>query len=103
MAQAHAPASSSLYWKIWGILLVLTVVMVFVDGASLPFAMLAGILVAAMLVKAGLIASFFMHLRYEGILLILSVVLGLAVLGFILYALMIPDGLRIFDMVSEGS
>lgn len=102
MAPAHAPASSSLYWKVWGALLVLTLVMVFVDEAALPFAVLAGVLIVAMMAKASMIASFFMHLRWEGRFLVLSVVLGLAVLGAIMFVLMAPDGVRIFDMVSEG-
>ncbi len=45
------------YWKIWGVLLVLTVVMLYVD--------LRPVLLAGITVKAALIAMWFMHLKYE--------------------------------------
>ncbi|MDX1382288.1 MAG: cytochrome C oxidase subunit IV family protein [Thermoanaerobaculia bacterium] len=102
MAHAQSPAGIGLYWRIWLVLLGLTVGMIVIDGASLPLGLMVGVLVVAMLAKAGLIASYFMHLRYEGILLILSVLLGLAVLGFILWGLMVPDGHRIMGMLREG-
>jgi caa(3)-type oxidase subunit IV len=75
--------------------------MIAVDRADLRLGLLAAALIAAMLIKASLIAGYFMHLRFEGRLLVWSVVVGLFALGLILYLLMIPDGLRIHDMVSS--
>jgi hypothetical protein len=42
-----------------------------------------------------------MHLRFEGRLLTWSVIGGLFLLGLILYVLLIPDGLRIHQMVTS--
>ena len=88
------------YLRVWAILLGLTLIMIAVDRADLRFGFLAAALLAAMLIKASLIAGYFMHLRFEGRLLVWSVVTGLFGLGLILYLLLIPDGLRIHDMVS---
>jgi cytochrome c oxidase subunit 4 len=101
MNEVGARGGFALYLRVWAVLLGLTLVMVAVDRSDLRLLYLAGLLVAAMLLKAGLIASSFMHLRFEGKLFLWSVVLGLFVLGLILYVLMIPDGLRIHEMVTS--
>jgi len=102
MTESGARRGFAFYLRVWAVLLGLTLIMVAVDRAELRFALLAAALVAAMLIKASLIAGFFMHLRFEGRLLVWSVAAGLFGLGLILYLLMIPDGLRIHDMVSGG-
>jgi caa(3)-type oxidase subunit IV len=100
MSDTGARRGFAVYLRIWGLLLGLTLVMIAVDRAELRLAVLAAILVGAMLTKATLIASYFMHLRLEGKLLIWSVAAGLFLLGLVLYVLMIPDGLRIHDMIT---
>ena len=103
MADSHVPTAGnySFYWKIWGALLMLTVGMIFVDQMELPRTLLVLVLIGAMLVKAGLIASFFMHLRFERLFLGLSVFFGLLINAAILFALIAPDGMRILRMVTE--
>jgi len=101
MTETMARRGFALYLRVWAVLLGLTLVMIAVDRAQLRLAVLASILVAAMLMKATLIASYFMHLRSEGKLLIWSVVAGLFVVGLILYVLLIPDGLRIHQMLTS--
>ena len=100
MTESGARRGFAFYLRVWAVLLGLTLVMIAVDRADLRLGLLATVLVAAMLVKASLIAGYFMHLRFEGRLLVWSVVAGLFGLGLILYLLMIPDGVRIRDMVS---
>lgn len=90
-----------IYLKIWLVLLGLTVVMVFLDQANLPHTVLATILVTAMLIKGTLIAGYFMHLKYDGILLILTLALGFGFFAAILYILMVPDALAIHGMVTS--
>ncbi len=107
MAHENTPGYG-FYWRIWGILLLVTLVMLFVDrptaqalgstSGGLPRGLLIFILVVAMLLKAWLIAAFFMHLRFERLALGMAVLLGLLVNGFILFALIVPDGLRILGM-----
>jgi cytochrome c oxidase subunit IV len=81
-------------------LLFLTLVMLWFDTAQVSRAALVAVLLAAMAVKATLIAGNFMHLRHEHRGLILTVVLGLFALGVVLYVLIVPDALRIRDMVA---
>jgi caa(3)-type oxidase subunit IV len=90
------------YWITWGVLLVVTVVMLLADGASLPRTGLLVVMLGAMAVKATLIAGNFMHLRHERAGLVVTVVVGLFVLGIVLYALIAPDARRIHSMGSTG-
>ena len=94
----HGAVSYRTYWSIWGILLVLTLVMIGLDSAPLPRALLVVVLVGVMLIKAFLVAGYFMHLRYERLALGLGAALGLLLTGAVLYVLLIPDGLRILEL-----
>ena len=86
------------YWITWGVLLAVTIVMLAADGAGLPRTGLLVVMLGAMAVKATLIAGNFMHLRQERAGIVLTVIVGLFVLGFVLYALMAPDARRIHEM-----
>jgi cytochrome c oxidase subunit IV len=90
MNQAYA-----VFWKVWGILLALTAVMVFVDVMELPRMLLLLVLLVAMLVKAFLISARFMDLMHEHWVVFFAVAFSLLFFGGILYALMVPDGLAI--------
>jgi caa(3)-type oxidase subunit IV len=86
------------YWITWGALLAVTVVMLMADGASLPRTGLLVVMLGAMAVKATLIAGNFMHLRQEHAGIVLTVIVGLFVLGIVLYTLIAPDARRIHTM-----
>jgi cytochrome c oxidase subunit 4 len=67
---AHAPTNhTKTYLKIFGALFVLTVIEVIIGsyavGWGLPHAALYILLIALALVKAGLVAVYFMHLKYD--------------------------------------
>jgi cytochrome c oxidase subunit IV len=94
-----AAANGRLYWMTWGVLLLVTLVMIWFDTAQVSRGVLIVVLLTAMAVKATLIAGNFMHLRHEHRGLILTVVLGLFVLGVVLYVLIVPDALRIREMM----
>jgi caa(3)-type oxidase subunit IV len=96
----HTAHNLKTYWQIWGMLLALTTVMLFLDQVSMPRALFVTVMVAAMLTKASLIAAFFMHLKYEHPFLRASFVVGLMINGAFLFALIIPDALRIYHMVN---
>ena len=98
MTQEESKVSSSPYWRIWFVLLVLTLVMVFIDQSPLTRSVLVLVLVGVMLAKVSLIAGYFMHLRFEKLNLILVVLVGLLITGAILFALIAPDGMRILDL-----
>jgi cytochrome c oxidase subunit IV len=88
------------YWITWALLLGLTIVMLAADGAAIPRAALLMLVLGAMVVKATLIAGNFMHLRHERAGIVLTVIVGLFVLGLVLYALIAPDAIRIHDMTA---
>ena len=89
------------YWITWLVLLGLTLVMLWADAASIPRLAFVIFMIAAMLTKAAIIGANFMHLRFERMALILTVVIGLLVTGATLYVLIAPDALRIHDMVTN--
>ena len=95
-------AGTKVYWITWSVLLAFTLVMVWLDGvSSIPRLAFVVTMLVAMLTKASLIASNFMHLRFERVSLVLMVVVGLLVTGAVLYVLIVPDAVRIHDMVRE--
>ncbi len=79
------------YGGIWLVLLVLTLLMILLEGLELSTVGTVLLLSTAMLVKAVLIAGWFMHLRYERLALVLSVVLGIVITAAFMYFLLIPD------------
>lgn len=95
----HTGHELKTYWRIWGMLLSLTVIMLFLDQAPLPRTLFVAIMVAAMLTKASLIAAYFMHLKYEHRFLQGALVVGLLINGAFMFALFIPDAVRIYYMV----
>lgn len=82
-------------------LLALTVTMVALDQAPLPHTTFVVLMLTAMLVKATVIAAYFMHLRFERWALVLAVVLGLPINAALLYVLIAPDAVRIFEMLGR--
>ncbi|MCP3959285.1 MAG: hypothetical protein GY719_15650 [bacterium] len=111
MAKQDAKGGYRIYWQIWLILLVVTLVMIFIDRPAATAlqgeapggafqSLLLIVLVLAMLLKAFLIGSYFMHLRFERLFLWMSVVLGLLINGAVLFGLIVPDGLRIYGMLN---
>lgn len=90
-----------LYWIIWGVLLVLTLLMMVVGSATIPKAILVGGLLVAMLVKASLIGGYFMHLRFERPALVISVAAGLLATAAVLFFLIAPDGVRVLNSAAR--
>ena len=86
------------YWYTWGALLILTLGMIEVGSAAIPGGVIAFLLVLAMLTKATLIGSNFMHLRYEKWSLILTVVIGILFTALALFLGIAPDGIRILSL-----
>jgi cytochrome c oxidase subunit IV len=78
------------YWMVWLSLAVLTVVELLVAQVQGARAFVIFSLCALALVKAALVAAYFMHLKFEKYALILIVVSPL-VLSAILYIGLVPD------------
>lgn len=77
--------------------------MLWADGAGLPRTPFVVGMLAAMLAKASIIGANFMHLRAERVGLVVTVAVGLLLTGAVLYALIVPDAVRIHHMVETGS
>lgn len=87
-------ASYKTYWLTWMVLLVLTLGMILVGGAAIARAWIAAFLILGMLTKASLIGGNFMHLRFERVTLILTVVIGIVFTALALFFGIAPDGVR---------
>ena len=89
------------YWITWGGLLALTLLMLATETAPLYHMIAVGLLIAAMLVKAGVIAAWFMHLRFERAGLVLSVVGATVLTAVALFGLIAPDGIAMFRHAAQ--
>ena len=89
------------YWIAWVVLLVLTLVMVAVEAAGLPRALIVLVLVGAMLAKATLIGGWFMHLRFERTALVVSLVGATLATAAVLFFLLVPDGMAMLRLAPQ--
>ncbi len=82
---------------VWGGLLGLTAFEVFLAYIQIPLTFMVIILMGASIIKAALIVSYFMHLKFERLSLILTIVPTLVVL-LCLFAILFPDSFRLHSM-----
>ena len=82
---------------IWGALLALTAVEVGLAFIHINQTLMLIILMGASIVKAALIVAYFMHLKFERMSLILTIVPTIVVL-LCLFAILFPDSFRLRDM-----
>jgi len=82
---------------IWGGLLALTAMEVFLAYIQINQTLMLIILMGASIIKAALIVAYFMHLKFERLSLILTIVPTLVVL-LCLFAVLFPDSFRAHDL-----
>ena len=82
--ETAAAPDYSVYWKAWGVLLVITLLMVFSEAR--------GLLIAGMIAKASIIAFWFMHLKSERRDFVIYVLSSIVIVGLLLFFLIAPDG-----------
>jgi caa(3)-type oxidase subunit IV len=99
MSTQQPQPSYKAYWITWGVLLVLTSIMLVTEISPFSRLLVAGLLLGAMLVKAFIIGGQFMHLRYENKWLTLSVAGTVLFFAAFLIVLISFDALRILGMV----
>jgi cytochrome c oxidase subunit 4 len=85
---------------IWGVLLGLTAIEVFLAYIQLNLTLMLIILMGLSIIKAALIVAYFMHLKFERLSLILTIVPILVVL-LCLFATFFPDSRRIKELRSH--
>ena len=75
----HFAGSNKLFISVWIWLLVLTAIEVFFGYIHLPVIYMLVILMGASIIKAALIVAYFMHLRFERLNLVLTIVPALVI------------------------
>ncbi len=97
ITDTHGEASAGLYTSVWVWLLALTateVLLAYIQVLSLK-AMLI-VLMTLSIVKSGLIIAYFMHLRFEKVSLMLSLVPAVVVITLLF--VFFPDSLRLLEL-----
>lgn len=89
----HFAGSNKLFISVWMWLLLLTAFEVFLGYIHLPVVYMLVILMGASIIKAALIVAYFMHLRFERLNLVLTIVPAL-VICICLLLIFFPDSFR---------
>lgn len=97
MAHAEHGGSDRQNVFVWGGLLGLTAFEVLLAYIQVPLTLMVIILMGASIIKAALIVAYFMHLKFERLSLILTIVPTLVVL-LCLFAILFPDSFRLHNM-----
>lgn len=97
-SNAHATAGSRLYVWVWGWLLGLTAVEVFLAYEHLPVNLMLVLLMGLSVIKAALIVAYFMHLRFERLSLFLTLVPALMFCISLILIFFFPDSLRLHQL-----
>jgi len=96
--EAHAGASVGTNCAVWGGLVAITFLEVFLAYEELQPSVMLTILVILSVVKAALIMSFFMHLKYEKFSLVLLLIPATIFCLCMMFIFFFPDALRLLQM-----
>ena len=92
-ADEHFAGSNKLFISIWVWLVVLTLIEIFLAYRPMSIVVMLVILLGLSIIKAALIVAYFMHLKFERLSLILTLVPMLVVCILLLFAFF-PDSFR---------
>jgi len=92
-ADEHFAGSNKLFTSVWVVLVVLTLVEILLAYKTMPINIMLTILLGLSIVKAALIVAYFMHLKFERLSLILTLV-PMLVICICLLSVFFPDGFR---------
>ena len=92
-AEEHFAGSNKLFISIWVWLVVLTLVEIFLAYKPMPIHIMLVVLLGLSIIKAALIVAYFMHLKFERLSLILTIVPMLVVCILLLFVFF-PDSFR---------
>jgi cytochrome c oxidase subunit 4 len=94
---AHVEGSKRVFMFVWGWLLALSAVEVVLAYQRLEIKLMLAILMTLSVIKASLIISYFMHLRYERRSLILTLMPALVFVVGMMFVVF-PDSIRLYLM-----
>ncbi len=92
----NGSAGMKVMYMIWGWLLLITIVEVALTYFQLSLLVMLVVLMGLSLIKAALIISYFMHLKFERMSLVLTLIPALIVC-ILLMSIIFPDSLRVRD------
>ena len=92
-AEEHFAGSNKLFTSIWVWLVVLTLIEIFLAYRPMSIVLMLTILLGLSIIKAALIVAYFMHLKFERLSLILTIVPMLVVCICLLFVFF-PDSFR---------
>lgn len=95
--EEHFAGSNKLFISIWIWLVVLTLVEIFLAYKPMPIHLMLIVLLGLSIIKAALIVAYFMHLKFERVSLILTIVPMLVVCIMLLFVFF-PDSFRSADL-----
>ena len=96
--EKHSVGTAKLFTAVWLWLLGLTAFEVFLAYLRLPSMIMLTILVGLSLIKAALIVSYFMHLRFERLGLFLLLVPAMVFCICMMLIMFFPDSVRLMNM-----
>lgn len=97
----HAEGTTRLFTIVWVWLLVMTGIEVFLAYIHIPLHIMLTVLMGLSLIKAALIMAYFMHLRFERLSLVLTLVPALVVCICLLF-IFFPDSFRSQNLRYRG-
>ena len=92
-AEEHFAGSNKLFISIWGWLVLLTLVEIFLAYKPMPIHLMLIVLLGLSIIKAALIVAYFMHLKFVRLSLVLTLVPMLIVCIMLLFVFF-PDSFR---------
>jgi cytochrome c oxidase subunit 4 len=92
----HVELATSKYFGIWGYLLALTAIEVYLAYIHLNISLMLVLLMGLSIVKAALIMGYFMHLKFERMSLIITLIPAMVVCISLL-AIVFPDSMRLLE------
>ena len=98
----HFAGSTRLFLSVWFWLLALTGFEVFLGYKHLPLIYMLVILMGASIIKAALIVAYFMHLRFERLNLVLTIVPALVICICLMLLVFFPDSYRAKELRYQG-
>ena len=97
----HFAGSNRLFISVWIWLLLLTGFEVFLGYIHLPVIYMLVILMGASIIKAALIVAYFMHLRFERLNLMLTIVPAVVICICLMLLVFFPDSFRSKELREE--
>src|SRR5258708_21663913 len=99
----HFVGGTRLFISVWGWLLALTGFEVFLGYKQVPVIYMLVILMGVSIIKAALIVAYFMHLRFERLNLVLTIVPALVICICLMLLVFFPDSFRATNLRSGGA